>query len=254
MRSAFIAQFFVHSLAFTHSAWISTPKLQKTKCKFIEAGAITSIVLTQFFMPPSALVPNAAAINCDGSMLISSSYASSNLDQKEMLLKSSNFLSNEVLKQPTQDQPQIMIPTGPEISSMSQQTRDPIIQGLIFLRDQENHRPDFSDTLIITVTTKSFSEPLAGAKIPITKMKFPTQFNLYKENVLPNKRDDWESAISSYEDFIVTARVCPDISEGKPPCSEDKSQFLARGVSKAIKNLPGMRDGEVVRTAASIGL
>ena len=253
MRSFFI-YFIVQNLAVTYSAWISTPKLQETKCKFIEAGAITSMLLTQFFMPPSIFIPNAGAVNYDESMLISTSLTSSNLDQIEMLSKSSNILSPEVLKKPTLDQPQIKIPGGSEISSSSEQTRDPIIQGLIFLRDQENNRPDFSDSLVITVTTESNSEPIAGAKIPIAKMKFPTQFNLYKENILSNRRDDWELAVSSYEDFIITAQVCPDMSEGKLPCSEEKSQFLARGVSKAIKNLPGMKDGEVVRTAASIGL
>jgi len=79
------------------------------------------------------------------------------------------------------------------------------------------------------------------------------------------------------QDLMVTARICPTIDDidntaiiqetkvskgrnaknapaSRIPCEVDESTFLAKGISKVVGNLPGMTEGSVFRTAASLPL
>lgn len=128
--------------------------------------------------------------------------------------------------------------------------KSPILQGLIYI-DRPNSRPNFSDTLVLTAgTVDRPDEVLAGAKVAITQARFPMQFSMYKENIIRGKEDMWSKAMDG--DILVTARVCPE--EAKLPCSDEESTYKARGVSKLIRNLPGMDKGTIVRSAISLPL
>jgi len=228
-------------------AWISQITIKSVKKQILEKGLLASVVMAQstlFSITPA----NAFALN----------YESSHFENAptSILLSDKNLIDSsisQVLKQPTESQPQIMLPKGTDILQRPPDGKNPILQGLVYLRDPQNKRPEFSDNLVITVTSSSSEQALAGARIPVTKVRFPSQFNLYKENILPTKTQEWESAISSKNDLFVNARICPEYSTAKL-CSDDESTFQARGISKVVKNLPGMKEGDIVRTAASLGL
>jgi len=171
---------------------------------------------------------------------------------------------NSGLSAPTPETPQIMFsgnrpnqgpsirtPGGPaQVLPQTAGKNSPILQGLLYI-DRPNSRPNFADTLVLTAgTVDQPDEVLAGAKFAITQARFPMQFSMYKENVIRGKEEMWSKAADG--DILVTARVCPE--EAKLPCSDGESTFKVKGVSKLIRNLPGMEDGTVVRTAVSLPL
>mmetsp|Transcript_18821 Transcript_18821/g.54235 ORF Transcript_18821/g.54235 Transcript_18821/m.54235 type:complete len:254 (+) Transcript_18821:25-786(+) len=126
----------------------------------------------------------------------------------------------------------------------------PILQGLVYV-DRSDSRPSFADTLVITAGSAERSdEILAGAKIPVTMARFPMQFSMYQVNIARGKEDLWSKAMDG--DIIVTARVCPEASV--LPCNDAESTYKAKGISKNIRNLPGMDEGTTVRTAISLPL
>ena len=126
----------------------------------------------------------------------------------------------------------------------------PILQGLVYV-DRSNSRPSFADTLVITAgSAERPDEILAGAKIPVTMARFPMQFSMYQANIARGKEELWSKAMDG--DIIVTARVCPEASV--LPCNDAESTYKAKGISKIIRNLPGMDEGTTVRTAISLPL
>lgn len=227
--------------------WIPQITIRQLKKQIIEHGVLATIIVSQ-----SAFLPSTAA-----NAFVTNHYSNESPGiYSGVLLSSTDSVDeslSQILKQPTDVQPQIMLPKGADILQRPPDGRSPIIQGLVYLKDPESSRPDFSDNLVITVTSSSSQQTLAGAKIPVTKVRFPSQFNLYKENILPAKVQEWESTIASKDDIFVNAKICPESSISKV-CSDGESTFQARGISKVVKNLPGMRDGDIVRTAASLGL
>uniref|UniRef100_A0A7S2EJJ7 Uncharacterized protein n=1 Tax=Trieres chinensis TaxID=1514140 RepID=A0A7S2EJJ7_TRICV len=172
------------------------------------------------------------------------------------------------LRPPTEEKPQItmagsgrgsnIIPQrGISALSLNQKNeRSPIAVGLVYLANEQN-RPSYSDTLVITAATDSEpGTPLAGAKFSIAKAKFPFQFSMYDDNILqdvPGGRPQGWYRATIDQDIIITARVCPEDSP-KLPCAENESIFNARGICKLIRGLPGMKEGQVVRTPASLAL
>ena len=126
----------------------------------------------------------------------------------------------------------------------------PILQGLIYV-DRSDSRPSFADTLVITAgSSERPDDILAGAKIPVTMARFPMQFSMYQANIARGKEDLWSKAMDG--DIIVTARVCPEASA--LPCNDAESTYKAKGISKVIRNLPGMDEDTLVRTAISLPL
>ena len=125
-----------------------------------------------------------------------------------------------------------------------------LLQGLVYV-DRPDSRPSFADTLVITAgSAERPDEILAGAKIPVTMARFPMQFSMYQANIARGKEELWSKAMD--RDIIVTARVCPEASV--LPYNDAESTYKAKGISKIIRNLPGMDEGTTVRTAISLPL
>lgn len=251
MRACAIYLLFINVIK-SSSAWISPRISFQLKREIVETCLVSSIFFTQSLFLPLA-VPVSYAI--DTNININNIISQSNTDISTKVLSDTSF--SQTLKPATESQPQIILPKGAEILPQPVGKKNPIVQGLVFLRDPQNARPDFTDVLVVTVSSaiSSPDEILVGAKIPITKVKFPTQLNLYTENILPSKLKEWESVISNKEDLNINVWICPE-SDTKTglPCSLKDSTFQASGISKVVKNLPGMEEGDIVRTAASLGL
>mmetsp|Transcript_7413 Transcript_7413/g.11235 ORF Transcript_7413/g.11235 Transcript_7413/m.11235 type:complete len:239 (+) Transcript_7413:131-847(+) len=155
------------------------------------------------------------------------------------------------LQLPTEDTPQIRLPQNFQPSP--DDGPQPIVQGLVYLvRPNSEIRPYSTDTLVLTAGSLTApDEVLAGAKIPVSRLRFPTSFRMYKENILSGKTSQWSDLEESGE-ILVKAKICP---EGVPlPCSDDESTLKAQGVSKMVRNLPGLTDGTNFRAAASLPL
>jgi hypothetical protein len=149
------------------------------------------------------------------------------------------------LRPASEDKPQIKIPSN----LIPAESKEPIVQGLVYLADLQD-RPGYLDTLILTVRDRSRPEQVvAGAKLPVSKIRFPLDFRMYDQNILPDKRELWNEIDG---DLLVEAKVCP---EGIPlPCSDGESSMSAKGIAKVVKGLPGMEDGTQIRTGASLRL
>lgn len=96
---------------------------------------------------------------------------------------------------------------------------------------------------------------LAGAKIPVSTVRFPFLFQMYKENMVLKGKDVWlgTDANEVQQDVIVEARICPRDST-MFPCGDDEMKRYARGIAKVVSGLPGLEEGEVVRAPASLPL
>jgi len=189
------------------------------------------------------------------------------------------------LAKPTNERPQIQLPTdyNDNIGNTKNENTnlnlnfnnrnnnnqiEPFLQGLIYLLNN-NDRPDYSDTIVITVSSTTDPEVIvAGAKFPVAKARFPFQFRLYRANIINKQVLDQEI---KNQDLIVMARICPTTDNEnenengvksstnekrapKIPCEVNESTYLAKGISKAISNLPGMEEGTILRTAAALPL
>mmetsp|Transcript_28276 Transcript_28276/g.39805 ORF Transcript_28276/g.39805 Transcript_28276/m.39805 type:complete len:240 (-) Transcript_28276:1270-1989(-) len=155
------------------------------------------------------------------------------------------------LQHPTEDTPQIKLTQN--FQSSADDGPKPIVQGLVYLvRPNSEIRPYSTDTLVLTAGSLTTPDDvLAGAKIPVSRLRFPTSFRMYKENILSGKTSQWYDLEESGE-ILVKAKICPD---GIPlPCSDDESTLKAQGVSKKVRNLPGLPDGTNFRAAASLPL
>ena len=173
------------------------------------------------------------------------------------------------LKPPTEDKPQITL--GDRSVSNESVKRKPIIQGLVFFPEiapsdpnakvqpgqQEKQALDYySDVLVLTAV--SATQPdlvLAGAKFPVSAVRFPFSFEMYKENLLTSKsgvQSAWDS-LEKTGDVIVKAVICPS-DASTLPCDVNETKKSAQGFAKLITNLPGLKEGETIRAPASLGL
>jgi len=197
------------------------------------------------------------------------------------------------LSDPTDDRPQIQLPPdyngkndnpnnnknnfnlnnqNKQSNQNNKDQNEPFLQGMVYLINQ-NDRPDYSDTIVITVSSVTNPElTIAGAKYSVSKARFPFQFRMYRPNILNQELADRDI---KDQDLMVVARICPnaptmntvndrkgadlknptnDNKTSRIPCEVDDSIFLAKGISKLVGNLPGMTEGTVLRTAASLPL
>lgn len=181
------------------------------------------------------------------------------------------------LKPPTDEKPQIMWqPTTQQqtksaINSNNNNAREPILQGLVYFPErapsdptakvptgqQEKQKLDYySDILVLTATAATQPDIiLAGAKFPVSTVRFPFSFEMYNENLLLSRSDVkkvWDRVVKT-EDVILRANICEsDASEF--PCTEQESKKSAEGVAKLITNLPGLAEGQTLRAPASLPL
>jgi len=187
------------------------------------------------------------------------------------------------LKPPTEEKPQIMLygndrsPEGlPSQRSLPRQSnakeREPILQGLVYFPEnapkdsvaksssgpQVKQQLDYySDVLVLTAVSATQPEGpiLAGAKFPVSSVRFPFSFQMYKENLLTKKngvQETWDS-VANTEDVILRATICPS-DASKYPCEKDETKKSAEGIAKLISNLPGLEEGKVIRAPASLAL
>jgi hypothetical protein len=157
------------------------------------------------------------------------------------------------LRAPTEDQPQILLPKDSNKSLPSPTT----VQALISLANPQL-RPVASDVLVIQIYDESWDQQttsqqllLGGAKIPVAKIRFPMKVQLGPQNA--KVIDDWNRLASS-QDLWIVASVCP---EGNAPCSASEQRFETSGISKLLKQLPGMDEsttGVGLRVPASLAL
>lgn len=118
---------------------------------------------------------------------------------------------------------------------------------LLYLENQQI-RPSPLDTIVITVRDVAAPEQvLAGAKIPVSKARFPVQLRLFSQNIMDPQ--GW----SNTQDAIVRAVVCPADSASMP-CSDSEATMKAEGVAKLVRNLPGLPSEVTVRAGASLPL
>lgn len=183
------------------------------------------------------------------------------------------------LKPPTEEKPQIMlngrVPNGPpsqRIMSSQPNAREPILQGLVYFPERASKDPAtqipagpqvkqqldyYSDVLVLTAVSATQPEGpvLAGAKFPVASVRFPFAFKMYKENLLtsrPGVQDAWDS-IANTGDVILRANICPS-DASTFPCDVKETVKSAEGVAKLISNLPGLKEGQVIRAPASLNL
>lgn len=151
------------------------------------------------------------------------------------------------LRPASDDKPQIMIPSN--LLPAETSTPRPLVQGLVYLANPQI-RPGPLDTLILTV--RDYNHPdvvLAGAKLPISKVRFSFEFSMFDKNILPQKKELWDQVEG---DLLVKVNVCP--ASLALPCTDGESSMKAQGISKLIKDLPGMDKGIQIRAGASLRL
>jgi len=155
------------------------------------------------------------------------------------------------LSQPTDEKPQIRpLAQLQAPNARISKGKTPIVEGMVYMMDKYE-RPDPSDFIVLTVVSNSLpDEILAGAKYPVYKARLPFNFQLYEANILKGKNDVYKK--NSGGDLIVTATVCPQEATAFP-CSSQESLYDAKGISKLLQ-IPGMQDGDLVRTPAALPL
>ena len=181
------------------------------------------------------------------------------------------------LKPATDEKPQIKLAETSQAQVSTQSSgksieRKPILQGLVYFPERaaapQGKAPSkpapanlqqmdyYSDVLVLTAVSASppgNEEVLAGAKFPVSRVRFPLNFQMYKENLLlkkPGVKEAWEK-IEDSEDVIIRASICP-IDASTFPCENPKK--TSQGVAKLITNIPGLKDGQVIRAPASLQL
>lgn len=181
------------------------------------------------------------------------------------------------LKPPTEDKPQITLngraqePTQQSMPNKAN-ARVPILQGLVYFPERAPADPNakmpsgpqvkqqldyYSDILVLTAVSAAQPDGpvLAGAKFPVSAVRFPFSFQMFKENLLtsrPGVQEAWVS-VAKTGDVIIRASICPSDARAFP-CDDSESKKDAEGVAKLITNLPGLKDGESVRAPASLAL
>ncbi|KAL7535556.1 hypothetical protein ACHAWF_005198 [Thalassiosira exigua] len=181
-----------------------------------------------------------------------------------------SYITELGLKPPTEGKPQIMFEGRSD--SLNTNAREPILQGLVYFperspRDVAAESPSqpqtkqqldyYSDILVLTAVSAAHPEGpvLAGAKFPVSSVRFPFSFQMYKENLLANRpgvQREWES-VDKTGDVILRAHICP-IDVTTLPCDANETKKYAEGVAKLITNLPGLQEGQTIRAPASLPL
>lgn len=177
------------------------------------------------------------------------------------------------LKPPTESRPQIKL-TEDKLNSLSAQAkaRMPILQGLVYFPERTRDKPDgtasistpskepldyYSDMLVLTaVSAKDPSGPiLAGAKFPVSSVRFPFSFSMYEQNLLLKRagvKEAWKD-VQNTSDVIIKAYICPSDAVVFP-CEDGEVKKYSEGIAKLITGLPGLKEGEVIRAPASLPL
>jgi hypothetical protein len=165
-----------------------------------------------------------------------------------------SFLQEKLIKslsQPTEDRPQIPFPVS---SSNLNQENIEVVQGLIYLQDPKQERPLATDIMTIKLFAAEDPErPVAGAKIPISRVRFPMKFRMTKDNVLPGQEQTWDKA----QDFLVKTTICRQQEDGEASCAwngEGLSKYIQLPASPALGSSEGGNSGIGIRAAASISL
>ncbi|KAL7483773.1 hypothetical protein ACHAW6_009417 [Cyclotella cf. meneghiniana] len=185
------------------------------------------------------------------------------------MLQVTDDYSNELgLKPPTAERPQIML-SGKSFSGRTWE-RTPVLQGLVYFPEQRDTKSSkqpidyFNDVLVLTAVPASQPDGsiLAGARVPLSLVRFPFMFKMYEQNLLLTKlgvKDSWfgtnksDEGVPLLQDILVVARICPS-DASTFPCNDAETKKYAQGVAKLITNLPGLSEGEVVRAPASLPL
>ena len=177
------------------------------------------------------------------------------------------------LKPATEDKPQISL-TGRSMQSMKSKSREPILQGLVYFPERAPSNKDstdtapsvqlerkqldyYSDVLVLSAVSATDQDGpiLAGAKFPVSSVRFPFSFQMFEENILkgrPGIVDAWENVVDT-GDIAVRAQICPGDASAFP-CPVNERKKYAEGVAKLISNLPGLQEGEQIRAPASLAL
>mmetsp|Transcript_1696 Transcript_1696/g.2504 ORF Transcript_1696/g.2504 Transcript_1696/m.2504 type:complete len:216 (+) Transcript_1696:1-648(+) len=210
---------------FHHEGRNNITPLRFTEClnvnMMLALSSIALLLLVQACESWTTLIPQ---------VILATVLSTTSVDD-EMFLKS--------LKPPTAETPQIRIP-----SVIKQDKKDPAVEGLVYISNMIQTSPSPADVLILTVRDIEHpDEILAGAKIPVSKVRFPFNFVMNDRNVLTGK--GW----NNLDDLLVVARVCPSVKS----CSDEEASFKARGIAKTI-SLPGMAPGQSVRAGTSLKL
>jgi hypothetical protein len=193
----------------------------------------------------------------------------------EDVVADKDIIAEMGLKQPTEFRPQIRL-TEDALNSVSTKSkaRTPILQGLVYFPERARDKPDdttsiststpskepldyYSDILVLTaVSAKDPSGPiLAGAKFPVSSVRFPFSFSMYEQNLLLKRagvKEAWED-VQNTSDVIIKAYICPSDAVAFP-CEDKEVKKYSEGVAKLITELPGLREGEVIRAPASLPL
>jgi len=169
------------------------------------------------------------------------------------------------LKAPTEDQPQITLPPSMKKQSLNDKlsssftnkvAEQPIVKGFVYLsNDDDVYKINaYESTLVITAQQKQNGDVILGAKIPMAKIrKFPMQFNLYSSNVIQKDEQQKELIYDAIrnDDLFMKALICPSDSV-KFPCGDEDSIGMGKGISKIVRNLPGMEKDDTIRAPASM--
>ena len=170
---------------------------------------------------------------------------------------------------PTAERPQILLPS----SAINSNTG--VVQGLVFLaHPEENRRPLASDILVLQVWNEPRTVLLGGAKIPVSRLRFPMQFQMTSANAIisssttgsstsssstgtppSSARAMWNQAVQEEDLVWIDASICP-ADASVLPCPTSELVYSGVGGSKLIQNLPGQMSGSNggIRSAASVPL
>eukprot|EP00985_Skeletonema_marinoi_P026302 scaffold20280_cov110-Skeletonema_marinoi.AAC.1 len=217
------------------------------------------------------------AVSLAAAIMLSFSFTSFPLScyAEDVVAADKDIIAEMGLKQPTEFRPQIRL-TEDALNSVSTKSkaRTPILQGLVYFPERARDKPDditpiststpskepldyYSDILVLTaVSAKDPSGPiLAGAKFPVSSVRFPFSFSMYEQNLLLKRagvKEAWED-VQNTSDVIIKAYICPSDAVAFP-CEDKEVKKYSEGVAKLITELPGLREGEVIRAPASLPL
>lgn len=247
----------------------------KSVNRVLPSLAVSAMILclTESTSPPPCLattsvLPASPVAVKSGPRFTDDSFHSSFLLAGDLLQDTVDYTDELGLKPPTAERPQIML-SGNSYSARTWE-RTPVLQGLVYFPEQPDTKSSkqpidyFNDVLVLTAVPASQPDGsiLAGARVPLSLVRFPFMFKMYEQNLLFKKlgvRDSWfgtmksEEGVPLLQDILVVARICPSDATTFP-CNDAETKKYAQGVAKLITNLPGLKEGEVVRAPASLPL
>lgn len=109
--------------------------------------------------------------------------------------------------------------------------------GLLSLKDPRSEvRPGAADTVILTV--RDLNHPdivIAGARLPVSRIRFPLRFRLTTANLVPDKAAIWTDSAFQH-DLLVQAVVCPATTTTTCSASSDTAgRIQAKGLAKLLR-------------------